>query len=106
MTKILTRSGQVIVYNNIVKPGTDTLDEPRYFLHIFPTYMLTGYEVLSVVGASYHGYSFIAVDLYVLYTGVLILRNFTNSLFRSSLLLKVVDLKPITPLTRKIARCK
>ena len=65
--------------------------------------MLTGYEVLSVVGASYHGYSFIAVDLYVLYTGVLILRNFTNSLFRSSSLLKVADLKLITPLTRKIA---
>ena len=65
--------------------------------------MLAGYEALSVVGVSYHGYSFIAVDLYVLYTDVLILRNFTNSLFRSSLLLKAVDLKLIIPLTRKIA---
>ena len=39
------------------------------------------------------------------YTDVLILRNFTNSnsLFRSSSLLKVADLKLITPLTRKIA---
>ena len=76
---MLARSGRVIVYNNIVKAGADTLDEPRYFLHVFPTFTLAGYEVLSIVGVSYHGYPFIAVDLYVLYTDVLILRNFTNS---------------------------
>ena len=69
---MLARSGRVIVYNNIVKAGADTLDELRYFT-------LAGYEVLSAVGVSYHGYSFIAADLYVLYTDVLILKNFTNS---------------------------
>ena len=50
MTKMLVRSGRVIVYNNIVKAGADTLDELRYFLHVFPTFTLAGYEVLNVVG--------------------------------------------------------
>ena len=53
MTKMLVRSGRVIAYNNIVKAGADTLlDELRYFLHVFPTFTLAGYEVLNVVGCS------------------------------------------------------